>query len=66
MAKILKVMVSIGTFLGLVPKIMAFTRAEFEDSLTAAGFEIDYEWQPKKVAGLFIVAKKGSSQQGCH
>jgi hypothetical protein len=62
MTRILKVIVPIGTFFGLMPKIKAFTRAELEDSFTAAGFEIDYEWQPKKVAGLFIVVKKGTSQ----
>jgi hypothetical protein len=45
---------------------MVFTTIKLKDSLTAAGFEIDCEWQPKKVAGLFIVAKKGSSQQRCH
>lgn len=64
MMTILKVMVPIGTFLGLMPKIKTFTRAELESNLVSAGFEIDYEWQPKKVAGLFIVAKKGPSQQG--
>jgi len=36
-----------------------FTRKEMENSLTHAGFEIDYLWQPPgKVRAVFIVAKK--------
>ncbi len=64
--KFFKLIVPIGRFLGLMPLLKVFTTTDLKDSLTAAGFEIDYEWQPKKFAGLFIVAKKGSSQQGNH
>ncbi len=66
MMKIFKLIVPIGRFFGLMPLVKVFTTTELKGSLTAAGFEIDYEWQPKKVAGLFIVAKKGPSQQGNH
>ena len=64
--KFFKLIVPIGRFFGLMPSVKVFTTTELKDSLTAAGFEIDYEWQPKKVAGLFIVAKKGPSQKGRH
>jgi len=54
----IRLFISIGRFLGLIPLIKVFTTTELENSLTDAGFEIDHDWQPKKVAGLFIVAKK--------
>lgn len=64
--KFFKLIVPIGRFVGLIPLVKVSTTTELKDSLTAPGFEIDYEWQPKKVAGLFIVAKKGPSQQENH
>ncbi len=48
----------IGRFLGLMPLVRIFTRAELMESLIQAGFEIDYEWQPGKGIAVFIVAKK--------
>jgi len=42
----------------LMPQVMVFTTKELEDSLTDAGFEIDYQWQPGKGKAVFIVAKK--------
>ena len=54
--KFFKVIVPIGKFFGLVVKV--FTRKELEDSLTDAGFEIAYQWQPGKGKAVFIVAKK--------
>jgi ubiquinone/menaquinone biosynthesis C-methylase UbiE len=56
--KAFKLIAPIGKFLGLLPLVKVFTRKELEDSLTAAGFEIDYQWQPGKGKGVFIVAKK--------
>ncbi len=56
--KFFKLIVPIGRFFGLMPLVKVFTTTELKNSLTGAGFEIDYEWQPKKVAGLFIVARK--------
>ena len=58
MPKYVKLIIPIGRFLGLMPLIKVFTTTGLKNSLTGAGFKIDYEWQPKKVAGLFIVAKK--------
>ncbi|MEM8780892.1 MAG: SAM-dependent methyltransferase, partial [Cyanobacteria bacterium P01_G01_bin.49] len=57
---------SIGVFLGLIPLVKVFTSQELENSLSDAGFTIDYHWQPNKsirkgmfkLKGVFIVAKK--------
>ena len=56
--KFIKVVAPIGKFFGLMPLIKVFTTKELEDSLTDAGFEIDYQWQPGKGKAVFIVAKK--------
>lgn len=48
----------VGRFLGLMPMVRVFTVKELEESLTDAGFEIDYNWVPKKGHSAFIVAKK--------
>ncbi|MGK7907589.1 MAG: class I SAM-dependent methyltransferase [Synechococcus sp.] len=49
---------AIGKFFGLIPLVKVFTTKELENSLTDAGFEIDYQWQPDKGKAVFIVAKK--------
>ena len=61
--KFFKFIVPIGKFLGLMPLVKVFTTAELEDSLTDAGFEIDYQWQPGKGKAVFIVAKREPSPQ---
>jgi len=38
--------------------VRVFTAQELQDSLTAAGFEIDHQWQSGKAMAVFIVAKK--------
>ncbi len=61
-----KILAPIGIFLGLMPLVKVFTTQELSDSLTDAGFTIDYHWQPSKsiskgafkFKGVFIVAKK--------
>ena len=53
-----KIVAPIGKFLGLMPKVLVFTAKELADSLTDAGFAIDYQWQPGKGKAVFIVAKK--------
>lgn len=47
----------IGRFLRLMPLVKVFTEAELVDSLTGAGFEVDYHWRPDNRV-VFIVAKK--------
>lgn len=56
--KFFKLIAPIGRALGLLPLVKVFTRKELEDSLTNAGFAIDYDWQPGKNKAVFIVAKK--------
>ena len=48
----------IGRFLGLMPMFRVFTTQELADSLIAAGFALDYQWQPGRGKAMFIVAKK--------
>lgn len=48
----------IGHFLRLLPLVRVFSKSDLEKSLTDAGFEIDYEWQPADGKAVFIVAKK--------
>ena len=56
--KFFKVIAPIGKFFGLMPLVKVFTKKELVDSLTDAGFEIDYQWQPGKGKSVFMVAKK--------
>jgi len=56
--KVFKLIAPIGRFLGLLPLVKVFTKKDLEDSLTDAGFEIDYQWQPGKSKAVFIIAKK--------
>jgi ubiquinone/menaquinone biosynthesis C-methylase UbiE len=56
--KYIKLIAPIGKFLGLIPLVKVFTTNELKDSLTDAGFQIDYQWQPGKGKAVFIVAKK--------
>jgi len=59
MMTVLKVIIPIVSLFGLAPKTVSFFSVEeLEKSLTDAGFEIDYQWQPSKTKAVFIVAKK--------
>jgi ubiquinone/menaquinone biosynthesis C-methylase UbiE len=58
-----KVIVPVGMFLGLMPLVKVFTTENLVTSLTDAGFEIDYQWQPGKGKAVFIVAKKAAEAQ---
>ena len=54
----LRLIVPVGRFLRLFPLVRVFSVARLKDSFEKAGFEIDYEWQPKKNAAVFIVCRK--------
>lgn len=56
--KVFKFIAPIGQFFGLMPLVKVFTTKELENSLTDAGFEIDYQWQPDQGKAVFIVSKK--------
>ena len=58
MFKFLRPIIPIGMLFGFMPSVKFFTAKALESSLTAAGFEIDYRWLPKKGAALFVVARK--------
>jgi ubiquinone/menaquinone biosynthesis C-methylase UbiE len=55
---VLRVVLPVGRFFGLLPLVKFFTEEELERDLTEAGFRIDYQWQPGKGKSVFIVAKK--------
>jgi ubiquinone/menaquinone biosynthesis C-methylase UbiE len=57
--KLLRYILPIAHFFGLVPKINTFTANDLKTSLTDAGFGIDYLWQPGKGKTTFIIARKG-------
>ena len=54
----LRLIAPAGKALGLMPYVSFFTKAELEQSLTQAGFEIEQSWQPGKGKAVFIVARK--------
>lgn len=54
----LRLIIPVGRFLRLFPLVKVFSVAELKDSLESAGFEVDYEWQPKKSAAAFIICRK--------
>ena len=58
MMPLFRLIIPVGRFLRLVPLVKVFSAAELKESLENAGFEIDYEWQPKKNAAVFIICRK--------
>ncbi len=56
--KFFKLIGPIGKLLGLMPLVRVFSERQLLDSLTGAGFAIDYRWRPEKAVSVFIVAKK--------
>ena len=54
----LRFIVPVGRFLRLFPLVTVFSASELKDSFKRAGFQIDYEWQPKRNAAAFIVCRK--------
>ena len=56
--KYFKLIAPIGKRLGLMPLVTVFTTKALTESLTSAGFTIDYQWQPGKGKAVFIVANK--------
>ena len=58
--KLMKPVIPIGRLFGYMPQtVKFFSQKELEKSLTDAGFDIDYQWQPEgRVKTVFIVTKK--------
>jgi ubiquinone/menaquinone biosynthesis C-methylase UbiE len=59
--KYFKIIAPVGKFFGVMPLVKIFTKKDLQDSLTDAGFGIDYQWQPGKGKAVFIVAKKAAA-----
>ena len=55
---IVKGLLPVGQFFGLLPNINCFTKKELKESLTNGGFKIEHECQPKEDAAVFIIAEK--------
>jgi ubiquinone/menaquinone biosynthesis C-methylase UbiE len=58
MSILFRIIAPVGIFFGFFPLVKTFTIRELEESLTNAGFEIDYQWRPGKNKPVFIVVKK--------
>ena len=60
----LRAILPIGCFFGLLPPVKFFTVEELERDLTDAGFRIDHRWQPDESKAVFIVATKADGGDG--
>lgn len=58
MMMLFKLIAPIGKLVSFIPLIKVFTADELVNSLTNAGFNIDYQWHPGKNKAVFIIAKK--------
>ncbi|MDH3420920.1 MAG: methyltransferase domain-containing protein [Gammaproteobacteria bacterium] len=47
-----------GRFLGVLPRVNVFSKADLDRWLSAAGFEIEEEWMPRPKSGVYLVARK--------
>lgn len=57
----LKRILPLGSFFGAMPYVDAgMTKEELRESLVKHKFSIEYEWQPKKDAAVFIIARKNA------
>ncbi len=53
-----RLLMPLGRAAGLLPLVRFFSTDDLIRSLKLAGFEIDYQWQPRDKAPIFIVAQK--------
>lgn len=56
--KFFKFIAPIGEFFGFMPFVKIFTKQHLKESVQRVGFNIDYEWHPGKLKGVFMVLKK--------
>jgi 2-polyprenyl-3-methyl-5-hydroxy-6-metoxy-1,4-benzoquinol methylase len=57
-----RVIASAGYFLKLIPFVNVFTKAQLKQYHIDAGFRVVQEWQPKKNAAVFVVARKVATE----
>jgi ubiquinone/menaquinone biosynthesis C-methylase UbiE len=55
---LLKYVLPIGGWLGVIPKLDIFSTPELEQSFRNSGFEIEHKWQPGKGQSVFMILKK--------
>lgn len=55
---VIKPLVPMGRALGLLPELRFFTEDELREMMRRAGFVIEEDWQAKKGAALFLIARK--------
>lgn len=48
----------VGKALGIFPLVRVFTADELRASVTAAGFDIEHDWQPKPKSAVFLIGRK--------
>ena len=53
-----KLIAPVGRVLGVFPFVAVFSTQSLKDSLSSAGFQLDYHWQPSKGKAIFVVAKR--------
>lgn len=59
-ASFLKRLLPIGAFFGVTPYVNTMTKADLKESLAKNKFDVEYEWQPKPDAAVFIIARKST------
>lgn len=48
----------LGAKLGLMPHVDVMRSADLIDSIKSAGFSIEHQWRPKRMAAHFVIARK--------
>lgn len=56
--RLLRPVLAIGRWLGLLPLVRFFSRADLRRSVEGAGFGIEHDWQPAPDKAVFLVARK--------
>lgn len=56
--KVIGVVISLISHTGLLPYINIFSAEQLVASIKQAGFTIEYQWRPKAMAALFLIARK--------
>ena len=54
----LRFVLPLARLFGLVPDVRFFKRVELLDTIAAAGFEVEHQWQPTRKSAVFVVARK--------
>jgi len=58
MLRALKYAGPVGRAVGLLPDVTVFGEADLVRMIEGQGFAIEHRWQPKKMAAVFVVARK--------